>query len=287
MMAGFFSLTSTCKWNIASTTSRVVALLLSVGLLAALACDSKASSSGGSPNASSDTAKPASTDEGEDSGAAAEPVFGTAIIRGTVVLEGDPPAKKKIPMNGDRYCEKHNMEHIAPKLDVGKNGGLPHVFVYIKKGISAKYPAPDEAVVLDQTGCMYAPHIFGLQVGQTLQIKNSDNTAHNVNSLTKKNQKFNISQPQAGMVAEKTFSKEEIMVKFKCDVHGWMEAYGGVVKHPFFAVTDADGHFAIEKLPAGAYTVEAWHEMYGTRTMDVEVVDGEPQEIVIKFEKRK
>ncbi|MCB9851724.1 MAG: carboxypeptidase regulatory-like domain-containing protein [Phycisphaerales bacterium] len=260
--------------------------ILSLVLLFAsvVACDSKSSSSSGGSNTPSDTTKADAADDG--AGSTQAPVFGTSTIKGKVSLEGDPPPKTKITMQGDRFCAKHNMEHIAPKLEVGKDGGLPHVFVYVKKGISAKYPAPSEAVTLDQTGCMYHPHIFGLQIGQTLTIKNNDDTAHNVNSLTKKNQKFNISQPQAGMTADKTFSKEEIMVKFKCDVHGWMDAYCGVLKHPFFAVTDADGNFEIPKLPAGKYTIEAWHEMYGTRTMDVEVGEGETKEVAVHVKRR-
>lgn len=279
-MAGTNTLVSIAR----TIGTRFCVTALCVVFAFAIACDSKSSSSGGATaNTSSDTAKSESSDD--DAGAAKGPIFGTSVIRGTIVLEGDPPPTAKIRMQGDKFCEKHNMEHVAPKLEVGKDGGLPHVFVYIKKGISGKYPVPSEAVTLDQTGCMYNPHIFGLQIGQTLKIKNNDNTAHNVHSLPKKNQKFNISQPQAGMTAEKSFDREEVMVKFKCDVHGWMDAYCGVLKHPFFAVTDADGNFSIEKLPAGKYTIEAWHEMYPAQSMEFEVKDGESREIVITFRK--
>jgi uncharacterized protein (DUF2141 family) len=59
------------------------------------------------------------------------------------------------------------------------------------------------------------------------------------------------------------------MVPFKCDVHGWMNAYVGVLDHPFFAVTGEDGKFAIKGLPAGSYTVEAWHERLGATTQSV------------------
>ncbi|HPF41825.1 MAG TPA: carboxypeptidase regulatory-like domain-containing protein [Phycisphaerae bacterium] len=263
--------------------SRLGAVMAMVLMALNVACDSGGSSTstGGAPSGGGAS----KTDEGAGETAKA-PVFGTGVVKGRIVLEGDAPAPTKIKMQGDRFCTKHNMEHVAARYEVGADNGLPHVFVYVKKGIDAKYPAPEEKVTLDQTGCMYAPHIFGLLVGQTLTIRNNDNTAHNVNALTKKNQKFNISQPQAGMVKDVTFSKQEVMVKFKCDVHGWMDAYCGVLTHPFYTVTDADGHFTLDRLPAGRYTIEVWHEMYGTRTAEVEVADGETKELDVTFRKR-
>ncbi len=268
----------------------VVALLaaLSLTLFSAVACDSKSSSSSSSntSGSSGSTDSTAAEDAEDDGTGATGPVFGTATITGTVILEGEAPSEKKITMQGDRFCVQHNKKHADPKLEVGENGGLPHVFVYIKKGISAKYPPPEEVIVLDQSGCMYEPHVFGIQVGQTLRIRNSDDTAHNVHSMAKKNQKFNIAQAQKGSIAEKTFTREEVMLKFKCDVHGWMSSYCGVVKHPFFAVTDADGHFKIETLPAGKYTIETCHELYGTRTVEVDVTEGESKEADVTFKKR-
>jgi len=264
------------------------ALVVIAGLLLlapGVACkDKSATPSGGSSGTSS------ADDAGSDAskgGAAAKPEFGTAVITGTIVLEGKPPAKKKITMTGDRVCKKHSKKHVAPKFEVGDDGGLPHVFVYIKKGIRAKYPPPEESVTLDQSGCMYHPHVFGLQVGQNLRIKNNDNTAHNINSIVKKNDKFNISQPQKGMTDNRKFKRPEVMVTFKCDVHGWMNAHVGILNHPFFAVTDENGKFSIEKLPPGKYTIETWHELYGRRTAELEIADGEAKEVNVTYKKRK
>jgi hypothetical protein len=75
------------------------------------------------------------------------------------------------------------------------------------------------------------------------------------------------------METTRTFDKPEVMVPFKCDVHGWMSAHGGVVPHPFFAVTKSDGTFEITGLPAGTYTIETWHERFGPQTQQV-TVDG-------------
>lgn len=81
-----------------------------------------------------------------------------------------------------------------------------------------------------------------------------------------------------GMKLEKTFSNPEVMVKFKCDVHPWMNGYIGVLNHPFFGVTDEQGGFKIENVPAGDYTVEAWHETYGAKSQKITVsADGTAQ----------
>src|SRR6185295_3348805 len=113
----------------------------------------------------------------------------------------------------------------------------------------------------------YLPHVVGIQVGQPLEILNSDPTLHNVHAIPKQNKEFNFGQPNKGMKTARVFDKPEIMVPFRCDVHGWMNAYAGVVAHPFFAVSTADGSFTIKGLPPGAYTLEAWHERLGTQTM--------------------
>ncbi len=152
-------------------------------------------------------------------------------------------------------------------------GGVQNVFVYVKDGLgNQKFPAPTTPVVLDQKGCRYTPHVFGVQVGQPVSISNSDPAVHNVNATAKANSGFNLIQPKGTPARTRTFDKAEVMIPFKCDVHPWMGAWAGVVAHPFFAVTSADGSFEIKGLPAGTYTLEAWHEQLGTQTQKI-VVD--------------
>src|SRR5438309_6172502 len=159
---------------------------------------------------------------------------------------------------------------------VNTNGTLANVFVYVKAGLpaGASYPKPATPLVLDQTGCHYVPHVFGIMVGQTLQIKNSDGILHNIKAKGTKNRPFNISQPSV-MTSDRTFTAEEVMVPLECNVHGWMHAFVGVLPHPFFAVSGADGSFTIQGLPPGTYTVEAWQEKYGTQTATVTVAGSE------------
>jgi plastocyanin len=157
-------------------------------------------------------------------------------------------------------------------LLVGPGNGLQNAFVYVKDGLGNRtFPAPKTPVVLDQQGCKYLPHVVGVQVGQPIEIRNSDPTLHNVHAVPKVNKEFNFGQPTKGMKTNKSFDTPEVMVPFRCDVHGWMNAYAGVLPHPFFAVSKNDGSFEIKGLPAGTYTIEVWHEQLGSQTSKVTI----------------
>lgn len=200
-------------------------------------------------------------------------------IVGKITLNGKPPSEKEIKFDADPKCKaQHSTTATTQHYEVDANGGLANVFVYVKDGLgSKKFPPPTQSVVLEQSKCLYQPYVLGIQTGQTLVIENSDDTLHNVHALTApgKNPEFNIGQPMKGMKSEKKFTKPEVFVKFKCDVHPWMFAYMGVVDHPFFAVTGADGSYKINGLPDGEYTLAAVHPKAGEKTMKVKVAGGE------------
>lgn len=207
-----------------------------------------------------------------------EAAQGGATITGKVKFTGTKPANPRIDMSEEPQCKaKHQTPPTAEAVVVNANGTLANAFVYVRAGLpaGAKYQAPATPVVIDQDGCRYKPHVFGLMVGQTLEIRNSDPLLHNIKAKATKNRPFNISQPTAGMKTTRTFSASEVMVSLECNVHGWMNAYVGVLPHGFFGVTGTDGSFSIKNLPAGTYTIEAWHEKYGTQTGTVTVAGAE------------
>ena len=239
---------------------------------------------GGSKEASSTSAEPsapAGTPAGQkvDTATAGE-------VKGTVVVDGAVPKNEPIKMNADPVCVQQNKTpQFQETYMVGSDGkSLANVFVYVKDGLgNYVYDTPTEPAKIDQQNCRYHPHVFGIRVGQPLEIVNSDPTLHNIHAIPKANQEFNNGQPIQGMKMTHTFTAKEIMVPFKCDVHGWMNAYVGVLDHPYFAVTDADGKFDIKTLPPGTYTIEAWHEKLGTTTQSVTVGQKETKEINFTF----
>ena len=195
---------------------------------------------------------------------------GSGVISGTIAYaNGDPD--KAIMMSADPVCEGLHKEPVHSETVVAEGGGLANVFVYVKSGLTGSYPPPAESALLNQKGCQYTPHVSGIQVGQTLVIRNSDPTLHNVHAMPETNEEFNQGQPFADMELKKTFNAAEVMIPFKCDVHPWMSSYMGVLDHPFFTVSGSDGSYSIEGLPAGDYEIEAWHESLGVKTMSVSV----------------
>ena len=204
-------------------------------------------------------------------------------ITGVVKFEGAAPAPQTITMDSDPYCEKQP-KNTTESVVVSSDAGLQNVFVYVKDGLGDRvFPVPATPVVLDQKGCRYAPHVLGIQVGQTLEIVSSDNTLHNVHAVPQQNREFNEAHQLAGIKHTHVFSTKEVMVPFKCDVHKWMNAYLGVLDHPFYAVTSSGGRFELKGLPPGTYTVEAWHEKLGTQTQMVTIGEKQTSDISFTF----
>jgi plastocyanin len=201
---------------------------------------------------------------------------GPGVVTGKITFDGEPPVRTPVRMAADPNC-KPGPESLSETIVVAQDRGLKNVFVHVKDGLgNAVYETPGTPIKLDQKSCRYEPHVFGMFVGQPVEISNSDPTLHNVHAIPKNNEEFNVGQDNKAPIVTKTFSKPEIGVSFKCDVHGWMRAYANVVTHPFFAVTRDDGTFEIKGLPAGTYTIEAWHERLGTQTQSVTISEAAP-----------
>ena len=220
-----------------------------------------------------------------------DPAAGTATVSGSVKFEGKPPRSRKIDMAGaDEKCaEMHGGKRQRPdSVVISDNGELQNVFVWVKSGVEDwKFPMPKGDVLLDQKGCLYTPHVVGMRVGQSLAVKTSDPTAHNVHGYPKVNRSFNRSQPAGAGDVTVRMRRDEASppMKVKCDIHPWMNAYVAVVSHPYFAVTAADGSFELPNLPPGTYTIEAWHEKFGVMEQEVTIGDNETETVEFTFTK--
>jgi plastocyanin len=202
---------------------------------------------------------------------------GPGVITGRIAFDGEPPPRTPVRMAADPNCTPAEAEALSETTIVAADGALQNVFVHVKDGLGDRiYETPATPVVLDQQGCRYEPHVFGVHVGQPIEVRNSDPTLHNVHAIPKANDEFNFGQQPSTPPMIRMFETPEIGVSFQCDVHGWMRAYANVVTHPFFDVTGEDGSFEIKGLPPGTYTIEAWHERLGTQTQQVTISEGQP-----------
>ena len=193
-------------------------------------------------------------------------------ISGKISWSGAKPAPKKIVMNEEAECVKmHPGGLFAEDLVVNADGTLANVFVYLKTGMEGKNFEPVTVpVAIDQKGCRFVPHIMAVRVGQPFHVTNSDSVTHNIHPQPKDNREWNQGQTPGAAPLEREFARPEIMIPVKCNVHSWMRSYIAVMAHPYFAVA-GDGTFEIKDVPAGEYTVEAWHEKLGTQERKVTV----------------
>src|SRR5574338_793417 len=212
--------------------------------------------------------------------------FAASSITGTVTYAGTVPNLRPLAMDADPACAKMHSGPVPSEMLVLGNGNtMGNIMVWVSKGLPAgkTYPAPKNPVVLDQKGCQYHPHVMGIMVGQPYRILNSDGILHNVHALPKINKAFNRAMPPTVKEATATFDKAEDIFHITCDVHPWMSAYVGVVTHPFFSVTGADGKFTLSGLDPGTYEITAWHERLGTQTATVTVGANETKSQNFKF----
>jgi hypothetical protein len=152
-------------------------------------------------------------------------------VSGQVTFTGTPPAAETIRMGTDAACVQGSGPNpVSNAVLVGNGGSLQNVFVYIKDGLDPDYrfDVPADPAILDQRGCFYLPRVVGVMVGQTLEIRNSDPTMHNVHALPMTNLEFNRSTPVQGSSTTHIFTMPEVMVRFMCNVHSWMAAWVGV-----------------------------------------------------------
>jgi plastocyanin len=202
-------------------------------------------------------------------------------IKGTVLFEGEPPEQPVLQRDGDPKCSKGR----ADEAIVVTKGKLRDVLIRIKNGSAGKHAAPATPVLIDQKDCMYTPRVVGIVAGQKLQVRNSDNTFHNVWGQVQAKDVFNKPQaPKADDLSlDPSTAKAGDIVDLKCGAHGWMKGYVAVQDHPFFAVTASDGSFTIKDLPQGTYTLEAWHPELGTKTMKVVIGKGKRADVSARF----
>lgn len=213
-----------------------------------------------------------------------KPTGGEATLMGTISFSGTPPGPFGIDTSADPVCEKANPELLTDQVVV-TDQKLANVVIYVRGEMLNWYSfdAPPADVMLEHKDCRYVPHVLGIQIHQTLKILNSDETTHNTHPTPKNNREWNQSQPPGSTALEQRFASPELFIPFKDNQHPWEKAYVGVFSHPFFSVSGTDGSYKISGLPAGQYTVVAWHEKFGEQTVDLFMAGSEQKNLDFTF----
>ena len=232
--------------------SRLVRSFLGVAVTLVAACGGGTNQSQNSVPASSGAAAPAAAPVTVDTANA-------GTVTGKVTFAGTPPAPTPIKLSSDPYCQKANPALATETEVVSKDGAVGNVFVYVKDGLGNQvFPAPSAPVTLDQKGCHYAPHVLGIQVGQPLQIINSDDTLHNVRVSHEETRAsaFNVAIP-TGESYTYTFERDGFY-RVGCDIHPAMAASVFAATTPYTVVAESDGSFTFSDVPTGAWTVTVY-----------------------------
>jgi plastocyanin len=199
-------------------------------------------------------------------------------VKGVITFSGKPPEMQELKRDTDPHCAKTKMKDEEVVVTKGK---LKNVLIHINGAPAA--PAPTTPAVLDQDNCIYRPRVIGVVTGQTLQIKNSDPTFHNVHGYKGTSTVFNVAHIPNSPNIEKKLTDAGTLLKLKCDVHQWMTAWVWVQHNPWFAVSGEDGSFEIKGVPVGKYEIEAWHERYGSKKGEVVVAEGKPAQVKFDY----
>jgi plastocyanin len=207
------------------------------------------------------------------------PLGSKGTLKGKVLLTGRAPEMAEQLRGSDPFCAKTKMKD--EEVVENSNHTLRNVLVHINGAPPAE--PPKATLEIEQTQCNYAPRVTGAVAGQTILIRNGDPILHNVHTYKGFSTLFNVAQVPGAPNIEKKFNENGALLKLKCDVHQWMTGYVWVQNNPYFAVTGSDGSFEIKNVPAGKYSVEAWHERFGVKKGEVTINGDRPSELNFEF----
>lgn len=186
---------------------------------------------------------------------------GRAVYQGTEIPK---PTRIRNTTDPEHCGPSHTLEDV---LISAEHRGIQNVVVSLAEVPMAKEfrPAPSR-LLLNNASCRFDPHVAVLTTGSILEATNSDRFFHSVHVYGLFNINVGLGPRQSKVI--RTLSRPGRLV-VRCDVHGWMRSYLWVYDHPYHAVSEEDGSFRIENVPAGSYTVSAWHEVLGKQELRV------------------
>ena len=191
-------------------------------------------------------------------------------IKGKFVLNGPKPAVKSVDAGriNDKFCQEADaaQDIVEEIFVVGEDMSLANLCVYLKPARGKKVEVhPDfekvakDTVMLDNKNCRFQPHVLGMLVTQTLEIHNSDPTAHNSQVSPLKNPGINPQIPSMQSIKHTFKSEEALPIPVACNAHPFMKGWILLRDNPYFAITAEDGTFVIQNIPVGEHVFVVKH----------------------------
>ena len=213
-------------------------------------------------------------------------VQGGGEISGTVLLKGAVPVLE--PLNVDRntdYCGKTVPDESI--LVNSGNNGIQNVVVSLDRVEKGKKRQP-ETIVLENLKCRFSPHILAAMVGDSYEVKNSDPVLHNTHLRQDGfGSILNIALPPNIQNVIKRTIEHPGTIHANCDAHRFMTAEMRVFNHPYFAVTNAAGHFSLTNVPPGKYILIAWHETLPVVEKEISLDPGQKLDLSLSLAPKK
>lgn len=196
------------------------------------------------------------------------------MISGSVHLDGPASGDTTIqPMSDLAVCGDG---HVERRLLVS-DGRVAGAVVWLGNIRAGKRLPPERLFEVQHDDCRLLPRVQAALAGGTLNVRSADPVSHHTRftHLHTRETLGIIRQSDAGsVVPHEGLLARPGLVRVRCDVHPWTTAWIAVFDHPYFAVTDAEGRFALTEVPPGRYTLVVWHERLGATEQEVVVEQG-------------
>jgi plastocyanin len=214
---------------------------------------------------------------------------GAIAVKGGVRIKGEMPKRAKLKVDADPKCAALHGDAplLSDEVVADAGGRVQWAIVYVKDGLGdQKFVPPKAPVIVEQKGCRFDPHVFGVMAGQEVMFRNGDALMHIIHVIPKNNREFGFSQEKPGEERAKIFATKET-IRVRCEIHPWMAAWAVVLDHPYYSATGPDGKYSIRGLPPGKYTLEVWHEKYKSVTQEIQVKEKEVTSADFVLEEKK
>ena len=227
--------------------------------------------------ANADSPAPAAAPAENASAYQTEVVANGGEIEGKIVFDGKPIPPRLIQVSQDANVCGSRRTAYPVKLE---GNGVLDAVVWIEgihRGKAYDFPP----ATLNQQKCTYDPHIVVMQPGD-LKVTTDDPVPHNVHSYSEANRSYNESMNSLNREMTFHFARPE-RVTFKCDLHGWMQAFIIVAANPYYTVTKNAGEFELRDVPPGTYQLKVWQETLGETSQSVTVEQGKTAHVNLHF----